>query len=331
MSLLFSVVMPVYNAEGYIGKALASLEAQTCRNFEVVIVDDGSTDGTPGLLDAYAARHEKVGVIHQENAGPMLARRAGVSAARGEYVLFLDSDDEFVPEALDVIERQIERTRADIVMFSFLREDGTGMARVASDEGGSYFDHANYMKVKETVCAGQSSNLWSKSIKRTLFDHSDYSPYKGMKHGEDWFQLFPLVDAAASFSFIPNQLYVYNQGDQSGTSAYCTTQLSDLRTVCKRLWDYADKWGGGCPNAAARGELLNYIYLLKISELSSAPKVEKDANFREICEAMQAEGVFGRCLHADLRFDNRLIACAMKRRCRWLARLVVLAVEAIKR
>lgn len=329
--MLFSVVMPVYNARSYIGTALDSLDAQSFRDFETVIVDDGSTDGTAQLLDAYAAVHGNVTVIHQQNAGPLLARQSGVAAAQGDYILFIDADDEFVPEAFEVIRSQIERTSADVVMFSFARKDGARLLGGGSEIAEGLYIHDDYMKVKESVCAGRSSNLWSKSIKRTLFDHGDYTPYRGMRHGEDWFQLFPLVDAATSLSVIPDRLYVYNQGDQSGTASYSRGQLEDIRAVSKRLWTFAEKWGGDCPRAAARGELLNYIYLVKISERSSVSRMQKNANIVEIGEAMREEGAFTRCAHAVLRFDNRLIVRALELRCSWLVRLVVSVVEKLKR
>ncbi len=329
--MLFSVVMPAYNARGYIGSALESLEAQSFRNFEVVVVDDGSSDGTAAFLDSYAAIHDNVRVVHQENSGPMLARRAGVFAARGEYVLFLDADDEFTPDALGIVGKEVERSRADIVMFSFVRRDAGRSTLGVSGFDVGFYEGADYMKAKIAICAGKSNSLCSKSIKRSLFDHSDYSEYSGMRHGEDWFQLFPLVDTARSFCVIPDRLYVYNHSDQSGTSSYRSEQLSDIRVVCQRLRAYAEKWGGECPRVAARGEVLNYIYLVKISELSQATKAEKQAHFHEICCAMRDEGVFERCSRCGVRADNHMLILAMKHGWYGGARAIVRLVEAMKR
>lgn len=328
--MLFSVIIPAYNARDHIGVALASLEVQTCRDFETVIVDDGSTDGTAEFLDSYAECHGAVTVIHQQNAGPLFARCTGVAAASGDYILFLDADDEFVPSAFEVIATQIEKTNADIVLFSFAQNSGTGLIGCSSDMEGGIYECADYMKVKVAICAGQNSNLCSKSIRRTLFDHNDCPPCKGLKHGEDWYQLFPLVDAANSLAVITDQLYVYNQGDQSGTASYSLTQLEDIRVACRQLWFYAEKWGGDCIRAAARGELLNYIYLVKISERSSVSRAKKNANVVEISDAMHREGTFQRCSDATLRLDNRLIVKALESRCCLLVRLVAHAVEKVK-
>lgn len=98
---LVSVIIPTYNRAGTIAKAVSSVLAQTYREIEVIIVDDGSTDDTPAVLDGYGTR---IRVIRQSNAGPSAARNRGAAEARGEYLAFLDSDDEWLPEK---IERQV--------------------------------------------------------------------------------------------------------------------------------------------------------------------------------------------------------------------------------
>jgi glycosyltransferase involved in cell wall biosynthesis len=92
-----SVVIPVYNGAATVGRAIRSVLAQTCQDFEIVAVDDGSTDDTPAVLAAFG---DRVRVIHQQNRGLSAARNAGARAARGDYLAFLDDDDEWVPEKL---------------------------------------------------------------------------------------------------------------------------------------------------------------------------------------------------------------------------------------
>ncbi len=94
-----SVVIPTYNRAQYVTKAIESVLAQTYTDYEIIIVDDGSTDDTPVVLRAYA---DRIRVVHQENAGPSAARNAGIQAARGRWVAFLDSDDEWRPGKLAV-------------------------------------------------------------------------------------------------------------------------------------------------------------------------------------------------------------------------------------
>ena len=94
-----SVIVPVYNVENYLDGCLESLVAQTYQDIEIVCVNDGSTDGSREKLRQWAERDGRVRVIHQSNAGVSAARNAGIEAATGEFVCFLDPDDRFLPHA----------------------------------------------------------------------------------------------------------------------------------------------------------------------------------------------------------------------------------------
>src|SRR3954471_6257858 len=97
---LVSVIMPAFNAEAYIGRAVASVLRQTCADLELLIVDDGSSDGTVAAARAFADRDPRVRVLQQPNAGPGPARNTGFRAAEGRLFAFLDSDDEWDAELL---------------------------------------------------------------------------------------------------------------------------------------------------------------------------------------------------------------------------------------
>lgn len=125
--MLFSVVIPVYNVKDYLEKCVDSVLAQDCGDYEIILVDDGSTDGvSPELCDRYAlASPDRIRVIHQENQGLGGARNTGLEAARGEYLFFMDSDDRIVPHALSYLEGQIRQTHADMYLFRlFYDRDG---------------------------------------------------------------------------------------------------------------------------------------------------------------------------------------------------------------
>lgn len=117
----FSVIVPVYNVADYLPKCMESLLAQKCTDWELILVDDGSTDGKcPALCDEYgAAKPELIHVIHQENGGLGAARNTGIEAASGEYLLFVDSDDTIAPDTLSRLSEEIDRTGADMYTFSF--------------------------------------------------------------------------------------------------------------------------------------------------------------------------------------------------------------------
>ncbi len=98
-----SVIVPCYNGEAFLARAMDSALAQSFRDLEIVLVDDGSTDGSPAMCDRYAAQDSRVHVIHQPNAGLSAARNAGMAAARGDYIAFLDADDYLKPDAYETL------------------------------------------------------------------------------------------------------------------------------------------------------------------------------------------------------------------------------------
>lgn len=113
---MVTLVVPIYNMEAYLPRCVASIQAQTCRDFEVVLVDDGSTDSSGALCDAYAAGEpERFRVVHKPNGGLSSARNAGIDAARGEFVSFPDPDDWLEPDYVELLLRTQREHGADLV------------------------------------------------------------------------------------------------------------------------------------------------------------------------------------------------------------------------
>ena len=112
-----SVIIPVYNSEKYIGECLESLLAQTLSEFEIICVDDGSTDGSASVLKSFAEKDARIRVLTQENAGAGAARNHGLRESRGKYLLFLDSDDFFESNMLEKACKTIVHYKADFIVF----------------------------------------------------------------------------------------------------------------------------------------------------------------------------------------------------------------------
>jgi len=116
---LVSIIVPVYNVEPYIETCIQSLIRQTMGNIEVILVDDGSTDRSGELCDQYAEADERIRVIHKQNGGLSSARNAGISAAKGEYLLFVDSDDYVSASLVEKTVSCAEQNQADVVVFDY--------------------------------------------------------------------------------------------------------------------------------------------------------------------------------------------------------------------
>ena len=219
--MLFSIIVPAYNAERYLPECLASVDAQTFRDYEVIIVDDGSTDETSCIADTYAQSKCNVTVLHRENEGPLLARRAGLKISRGQYAVFVDSDDGLHPEALQCIYDAIAGTDADIVSFRYCRSKNFGRSDTPSPLSTGLYSGKEITEGRKHLCEGRFNEMWGKAIRLNLFDPSaDYTQYNKIKHGEDLLQLLPVFDKARSLCSLDDVLYFYRTNDTASTSAY---------------------------------------------------------------------------------------------------------------
>ena len=148
-----SIIIPVYNVKKYLVACLGSVLAQNYEDFEVIIIDDGSTDGSSEICDRYAKRHKNISVKHQKNHGLSHARNEGIKRATGEYIMFLDSDDEITPDCLTYLYNLNRRYRTKLsispineVYHSHIKNQGAGykekvldtkecLARMLNEEG----------------------------------------------------------------------------------------------------------------------------------------------------------------------------------------------------
>ena len=124
---LISVIVPIYKVENYLRQCLDSLVAQTYKNIEVIMVDDGSPDKCGEICDVYAAKYSNFKAVHKENAGLGMARNTGLEYANGEYVMFLDSDDYINSDLIQVLYETVQKYRVDICKsgFQYVKNDGT--------------------------------------------------------------------------------------------------------------------------------------------------------------------------------------------------------------
>ncbi|MFC2637850.1 MAG: glycosyltransferase family 2 protein [Mitsuokella sp.] len=123
MQDLISIIIPVYNTEAYLAKCLQSACDQTYRNLEIICVDDGSTDGSGAIVDAFAERDARVKAIHRENGGESAARNTGIRAATGAYIGFMDCDDWIEPDMYEVLLRALRESHADIAACRYFKDE----------------------------------------------------------------------------------------------------------------------------------------------------------------------------------------------------------------
>lgn len=126
MNKKVSIIIPNYNAGKYILKCMDSVIKQTYKNIELIVIDDGSNDGSWSIIQEYAKRNENISILHQQNLNASIARNRGIEVATGEYLIFLDSDDILYQEAIEKMVSKIERDQSDMVIGNFYITDKEG-------------------------------------------------------------------------------------------------------------------------------------------------------------------------------------------------------------
>lgn len=243
----FSVLVPVYNQEKYLPECIESVLNQTFKDFELILVDDGSTDSSGMLCDQYAQEHPRIiTAIHQKNQGLLFARRTGIENANGEFYLFLDADDYFCGNALKTIYSQIEKKSVQMVFFNAsLQADFKSKLNNYPYEDGTVLEGKQKNVFLMAFCGTHMfNNMCFKCIHSSLIDLHDYIDGVGVGYGEDLFQSIPLVDRAESFCILQAPLYFYRQHAESMTHYYNPAQFESLKNVCGRLMAYSQKWQG---------------------------------------------------------------------------------------
>lgn len=227
----FSVIIPIYNVEGYIDKCVSSVLGQNYSNFEVILVNDGSTDNSAKKACKYARRDVRVQLINKENGGLSDARNAGLERATGDYVIFLDSDDYWKDETLSSIENSLNNKESDIVVFGFdvdtYSTEGTLISsrKVTSDS--LYVNKKNIISMKNKSFLGYA---WNKAYKASLFTDGILFD-KGVSYIEDVLFNAKIFGKAKSVSIIDQSLlhYVQRERPTLGKVYYDGIEELDLR------------------------------------------------------------------------------------------------------
>lgn len=199
--MLLSVIIPVYNVVGTLRRCVDSVLAQGIDDMEIIIVDDGSTDGSAVICDKY--KSPRVIVVHQANAGLSEARNEGLRLARGEFVTFVDSDDYIEPDTYPALFERMARADVDILEYSIVREGGRGpVSRIVFPDH-DYTDMAAYWLCGKAYA---HTYAWNKIYKRQLFNNVAFP--KGKKF-EDVPTLWDLLKGAGKVVTTSLGLYHY--------------------------------------------------------------------------------------------------------------------------
>ena len=221
MGVPVSVIVPVHNSEAFLGELVGSVLAQTMGDFELICVDDGSTDGSPQALARAAAADARVRVVTQPCRGVSAARNAGLAAARGAHVLFADADDLLEPHLLELALARAGRDGSDVVVFGYSEwyaQTGVNEPRVQVVPEGLYDGAAPLAALTGAPAPDVlTPNVWRMLYRREFLAQEGISFPEGLRTAEDLVFVYEALGAAARISFMPDVLYRYRR-DGAGSA-----------------------------------------------------------------------------------------------------------------
>ena len=237
--MLLSIIIPVYNVEPYLKECLDSIfvHQKISHEIEVIAVNDGSTDGSGDILNEYKKQYDFI-LFEQDSSGPGGARNTGIKAARGKYLLFVDSDDYLVPGSLDQLLSYLAKTDADLIEFNYEVLDLAEPKLKLKDEIPAVLSGSG----QEVFCSWERSGfyrpvVWTKAISRKMVVLNELYFYPRIYHqDEEW---SPRVFAyAGRVCYLPLMLYVYRIREGSNMSKKTRKHYADMLIVVDSLWKF---------------------------------------------------------------------------------------------
>lgn len=229
MSVPISIIVPIYNMEKLMRKCLDSILAQTFQDYECLLIDDGSKDGSPAMCDEYAAKDERFKVFHKPNGGLSDARNYGLARAHGEYTIFFDPDDWVDEDCLKDLYAKVQETDADMVMCDLYYNDPYRQ-RYSKQEPTS-LDHNDVLK--DLITGKVHGFTVTKLLRRTLYQQYDLQYPVGMYGCEDQYTMCKLLKNDIKIAYLPKAYYHYmHYNTASQSSRYEeNTYLLDKKIV----------------------------------------------------------------------------------------------------
>ena len=214
LSTELSIIVPVYNGGKYLRPCLDSIVAQAYSNWELLMIDDGSSDGSAAVCDEYASRDSRITVVHKPNGGQAAARNDGVALAKGRYVCFVDCDDWLEPAMYATMIQTLEQQQADIVICGYIEEYATRKKYISADGELTVYDAQDALKL---VLEGRiGSYLWSMLFRREVVQE----PMLSLNPYEDHATIFKWISHARRVVTLHQAFYHYRQLQTSSLHSY---------------------------------------------------------------------------------------------------------------
>lgn len=314
----YSIVVPAYNVEDYLGDCLDSIASQGRADIEAVVVDDGSSDSTGRVLERYASERSFIRAIHQENKGLLAARRVGYANARGEYILSVDGDDGLLRGAVGAIDDVLKSCDPDCVTFGFTRRAGAlrnGRASVSPA-----FSRPSRQEMIALLAGTRKANsIWSKCVRRACMGVDvDFSRYGRLQNGEDLLQSITIVERSSAFAHIDAPLYFYRDNAESITKTFRDSDFADIAVARNEVHALIAREGleRDLDQAACAVDYMQVMDVASSLCRSSVPRTRARELLDDVVDStFYRRAVDGAGPTRNLRFDYQPLAPLLSGRC----------------
>ena len=250
----FSIIVPVYNGEKYIDSCVQCALKQSYKDYELVLIDDGSTDNSGAMCDALAQKYpNKIKVIHHENKGQLYSRCRGIESSVGDYCIFLDADDDLSENCLEVLNNTIGKyDNPDVVIYSFFYvTNGKKEKAVFPFADGEIFTPDNKKSLYERFFYTSSLNMmWTKAVRRDVarLDTESLGELTRLRSAEDRYHSMNVLTKAEKIVCIDEPMYYYNlvQGSVTRSFNVAAAEKLNTRPLCRKEEEFLRAWGMDC-------------------------------------------------------------------------------------
>lgn len=287
-SPIISVIVPVYNVEAYLNRCVESIVGQTYRDLEIILVDDGSRDGSPQMCDEWAKKDGRIKVIHKENGGLSDARNAGLAVATGDYVSFVDSDDLIHPQMIELLYQEQEVHHADVVECGFLKFSDYNEISSEVQTVHDTMELTPENALAELILERNIHQIaWNKLYRRELLTGV---PFPVGRICEDEFWTYKIIGKATKIVCFSTALYYYFQREESIIHTYSLKRLHCIEAFEERLKYVTEHFPSLC-RIANKSYLSACFY--HFQRLCALPQIDADKQARK--------GLLARFQNGDLK------------------------------
>ena len=304
--MFFSFIVPVYNTSKYLTRCIESILCQKRADFEIVLVDDGSTDNSGEICDSYAEKNpDIVRVIHKENEGLLLTRRRGFKEAKGDWFINVDSDDYIAPDLLESVVKAIDRYQPDMVMYNyqyFTNADEITPSKINIPNESVFNVDKKEQVYTYRLLSNDINSMCMKALKREIVDvDADYNDCEIRNMCEDAYQVLPLFTNSNKIVYLSTPLYYYRKGQDSITASRSFNDWMASKICFLQTERYLDIWN--IPRNVRQKFYTKYTEILTnfLRWLFSQDENSLPHSYEEIIKSICFNPSFTRCLE---RYDK---------------------------